>query len=441
MAKQIANVDTGTYTFQNWVDATNQALSLLSTAVLTAAVDPSLIETSGTGPLYTNGVSRVGYSHVNGFMSADNLVAVSALRGGNVNTSANLNITSNAILTGTTLSVTSNVIATGANISITSANIAAGGGSLNITSNTNISGRVNITGTPASGHAISGNVLFDTDVLIVDSVNNRVGILKVPTTALDVNGAITTVNLSVTTTLTSTGNTLITTGNLLVTTPISNLSSNVVNLNGNSVVVSANVNVTGETAFTANVAIDTNVLFVDTVTNSVGIRTNTPNAPLQVVGDANVSGTLTIANIVATANVNSNNSIATNVLANTVVANVISTPIANVGNIVNIFTTSNTDIGSNTTSPQAVFTYDPTVYVSGKLNTVVRNGTNYQTQEILVVSDVSNSAITVYGTINIGVSANLGSYSVQSNSTSVVISFTQTIANSSFKAVASMLKV
>ena len=38
---------------------------------------------------------------------------------------------------------------------------------------------------------VTGNVAVDTDTLIVDSTNDRVGVNKVPTTALDVSGTVT----------------------------------------------------------------------------------------------------------------------------------------------------------------------------------------------------------------------------------------------------------
>jgi len=70
------------------------------------------------------------------------------------------------------------------------------------------------------------------------------------------------------------------------------------------------VNVTGVATFTSNVAVDTNVLFVDTVNNRVGVNISTPTSPLHVVGNsafgnvsiggtATISGAATLSNTVA----------------------------------------------------------------------------------------------------------------------------------------------
>ena len=53
------------------------------------------------------------------------------------------------------------------------------------------------------------------------------------------------------------------------------------------------VNVTGVASFTSNVAVDSNVLFVDTVNNRVGVNISSPTSPLHVVGNS-LFGNVTI---------------------------------------------------------------------------------------------------------------------------------------------------
>lgn len=64
--------------------------------------------------------------------------------------------------------------------------------------------------------------------------------------------------------------------------------ANTLAVTGN-VTISNSVAVTGGITATANVAVDTNVLFVDTVNNRVGVNTSTPSHTLTVVGTANVT--------------------------------------------------------------------------------------------------------------------------------------------------------
>ena len=79
-----ANVVVETDTFRDWLDRTNQLIYVLSTDVVTA-------KANSTGAVTT------GNAHVNGIFSANTLVAKTALRGGTVAASANLDISSNAV--------------------------------------------------------------------------------------------------------------------------------------------------------------------------------------------------------------------------------------------------------------------------------------------------------------------------------------------------------
>jgi hypothetical protein len=84
-------------------------------------------------------------------------------------------------------------------------------------------------------------------------------------------------------------------------------------------------------------------------------------------------------------------------------------------------------------------------YNGGKFIAVVKNGANSQISEMIVSHDGGiNTHVTVYGTVASPPGSTnaspLGSYSVGINSTNVEVYFTQTIASSSAKIVANLIK-
>lgn len=126
--------------------------------------------------------------------------------------------------------------------------------STSINANGTITGTQNlsITGTSTLG----ANVAVDTNVLFVDTVNNRVGVNKVPTVAFDVSGA---------------------------------------------GAFSSTLGVTGVTTLSANLAVDTNVLFVDGVNNRVGVN-KIPASNFDVSGAGAFSGDLDVTGNTSSAN-------------------------------------------------------------------------------------------------------------------------------------------
>ena len=82
MARSVANVNQTTDNFAQWLDKTNTLLTAFSTEIVTANV--------ATG-------WTTGNAQVNGFFSANTLIAGSALRGGNVTSNATLTITANLV--------------------------------------------------------------------------------------------------------------------------------------------------------------------------------------------------------------------------------------------------------------------------------------------------------------------------------------------------------
>jgi hypothetical protein len=119
------------------------------------------------------------------------------------------------------------------------------------------------TNNPTATLEVSGNVIIDRNVLVVDGSNNRVGIGKTnPSVALDVSGSVSATTVSATT-LTGTLSTAAQTN----ITSVGTLSS---------LTVSGNMNV------------DSGMLFVDSVNNRVGVNTTSPNSAYVM----DVSGTL-----------------------------------------------------------------------------------------------------------------------------------------------------
>ena len=92
MTITVTLVDKAADTFESWVDKTNQLANLVSNSVVTATSDANGSVT--TGNIYSNGV-----------FAAVTIGVGTALRGGNVQSSAELPITSNVYISGTRLYV------------------------------------------------------------------------------------------------------------------------------------------------------------------------------------------------------------------------------------------------------------------------------------------------------------------------------------------------
>jgi len=96
MAKTISQINTASDTFQVWVNRTNDLANVVSIEVVTANNE-------------TGGALTTGNAYVNGIFSVATLSAYTGLRGGNVDTSAVLTITSNVSITDTELSINESV--------------------------------------------------------------------------------------------------------------------------------------------------------------------------------------------------------------------------------------------------------------------------------------------------------------------------------------------
>jgi hypothetical protein len=239
MAKAISNVVIATDTFAQWIATTNEMADTFTNYALTANSS-------------ANGAQVTGNSAIIGIFTANTLSAVTAIRGGTVANSANLNITSNAIFSGALLKTTANTWLEVANAYINSTVTTITGGQLTSTSNAYINNSntfVNATSTTIQGGAL----------------------------ALTSNLSVTVANITINATSMT-----IRQGSLLVNSSVS--VTNTFSVNGN-------ITIEGAThLFAGNVGFDTDTLYIDASNSRVGINNSTPDADLTITGTANVSG-------------------------------------------------------------------------------------------------------------------------------------------------------
>lgn len=395
MARDYANVEVSTDTFDTWLTRTNELLTALRNQALTANATAA----------YADEVT--GNSELIGAFSA-NIVTVSAnstaggLRGGNTSVSNILYITSNTRITPVGAGNTT-VFRVGGNT--TSSNTTIESSFFDAVANTTISGNssyvaIRVTGNSTftnvsvnaisayltgnlvvSGgfHTVAGNVNFDSGSVFVDASNNRLGINN---TAPDAS---------------------------LTVTGTANVSGNVV-IGGALHAIAGNVN------------FDSGTLFVDSANNRVGVNNTSPDAALTVTGTANVSsafrvdGLSTLAGNINTPTANASSDI--NVGANVN----LSTTRINVGNTtVNTFITSTAVETDGTLTVLGATSLSNTLGVtglttlSGNMNTPTANASseinvganvNLSTTQInvgnaTVNTVITSSSITTTGTLNV----------------------------------------
>ncbi len=429
MARYVANVDILTETFETWLLRTNALLHSHSTEIITA--NSTWANTGNTS------VPRNAQLYGR-FVSNSIYISDSLSGGSNTSTTANLNITSNVSITGATVNSAANtrhtntvffeanVQANGAvvtiaplsnagsratslivntnTITIRSANLIVRSNTTftamsvvndDTTSNTNMFGNnLNISANlvvSSLSHSIAGNTNFDAGSLFVDGTNDRVGIkTTTPDTELSIVGS---ANVSSSiwagSRITSVGNTSLSSSILSVTTNTS--SANVVTIAG------------------ANVNIDSGSLFVDQVNNRTGINTTAPDASLAVVGTANVSGAVRLANTLAViGNTTLSNTIA--VTGNATFSNTLtvsgnvqfnSTGLHTIAGNVNfdsgtLFVDSiNNRVGFNNSSPDATISITGTANISSSM--WVGGNTSLATGLVTATTNATSNVVAVVG--------------------------------------------
>lgn len=106
MSRTLSQANVNTDTFQSWLTKTNSVAAAFVDAVTTAT--------------NTAGDNTTGNGTINGYFGANTLFAIDGIRGGNVTSSGNLTITSNAVFTGGLVNSAANVSINTSNVNIVS---------------------------------------------------------------------------------------------------------------------------------------------------------------------------------------------------------------------------------------------------------------------------------------------------------------------------------
>lgn len=343
MARLVSNVNIATETFQGWINKTNELLIALSYEAVTCT------NTAGGHTVSGNGI-------VNGMLQVSTVVVGTALRGGTLAASGNLNITSNTVISGPILDVTSNTTLTTNTLTIatTQTSISAA----NSTQNNYIIG--NSAGIYISNLAVSGWTTVAGNTTLSNLVVN---------------------------TAASLGN-----GSLVVNTTSVSFGSNVtgnVNFTGSQVNVYSNLFVNS-----SNVTINAASMLID-------------GGDITIASNTTFSGSLT-ANVVVVGSTSSVNY-------------------------------SNNNLGSNTTAAQEVWSYNLSNTNTVKIVAQVGVGGQFQSSEMLVLSNSSVAYMVTYATVALPNNANLGVWSVSTNATHALLAFQQTSATSNVRLTAQLL--
>ena len=386
MARSLANVDIGNDTFLNWIVQTNKLLDALTNEIITV----STLAPGGNSVV----ANTTGNAQLLGIFGSNTLVATDGLRGGNVSTAAELSIVSNATVTASYLRV-------GANVQLNTTSVSVGNTTTNIIAN-------------SSTLTIGANVAVNTTLFFVgnSSVN---GTINSSTIAIPTGNYSLGVNVG---------------ANVNLTTTDINIGNSTVNIFSNSVtLVAANstqYGVVNSTAIfhTTKISAGSNVN-INTTSFSAG------NTTSNVVMTANLVSVSNVANLTSTALT----------IGNTVInSSAITTDTVMVSGVVDIQAASNSNIGTSLVTPQLVFTFAKATYSSAKITSQVKATGNTQTSEMVLAHDGTSAYLTVYGTVSSPLGADLGDYSASINGANVELKFLQTIASSSVKVVAHLIK-
>lgn len=387
MSVQIANVATGSDSFQIWIDKTNAGLDTISRLAVTTESN-------------TSGGQTTGNAHVNGFFSA-NLLATTSLRGGNVATAANLSIISNTHVTGANLSTTANVLIVDANVTINTTSFTLTGGTANLHSNVIVNGNTLIIS--------SNNVTVNADVnyLLIQTAN----VTYSPETG---SGGKFTINSDLT-------------------------------VDGTSMNVSSNTSFTGDVDFAGDLLVSGS----GQVDGNFKLG-STPASKVSIVGVVNTSivpDTNNVRDLGSETNY-WNNIYVTNLNAGSIEFTGSLTDIVDLSansvvlnDTMTQYAITNTNIGSANVSgvmtPVPVYSFDSAAYQSAKLVATTYNAftNNHTTSEMLVIHDGTNATMTVYATLVTNTAAPIGEYTVAVESGDVNVLYAQpdNISNTSVK--------
>ncbi len=370
MALTTSNVNVISDSFQNWVDKTNILLDAYSTTIVTTSANS--VGGFTTGNATVNGIFTANSITVRGNSSI-------GLRGGNVTTSNTLFITSNVSIGNATVNTvfTTTTIDTDLSLSVLGATTLSN--SLSVAGNTTLSGNATLNG---SLQNINGNTNFDSGVLFIDSVNNRVGINNTaPSVALRVTGDVDV---------------------------------------GSSLVVGATANVTGAV----------------TLSNTVTVTGNTTlNRDVIINGNSYISSN---AFVVTTSGI-SVNAVPTFQTQATFTRNVAIQGTSLSLNSVSTLVSSNSDLGSNTTSDLLVMSFPKASFKAADVTVHISKTNTSQLSKLIVTHDSTTADITTFGTVvSPSSSPELGTITAVINNANVEIKVQQTSINSAVKVMANL---
>lgn len=221
---------------------------------------------------------------------------------------------------------------------------------------------------------------------------------------------------------------------------VSNSASYVGNNSGNGFVVGifggatlvANTALRGGNVTTSNTLTITSVV---SVTNNLSVaNVFTVTTGLSNVNALNVRGAANIANVLT---VTSNAVMGSflSVAANASFANNISVKTDYV-----IEVSANSDLGSNTTSPQQIYSFLKTDFSSARILVQSKKGSNTQVYEGILAHNSGTPQMAVYGVVSVPTTANNGVISASSNTTHITLNYQQTAINTSTKTILHMVK-
>jgi hypothetical protein len=394
MSRQLNIVNTATDTFDNWVSKTNDVVLLVNTDVVT-------VQQNSVGDFTT------GNGFVIGILGSNTLVSTN-IRGGNVETSATLNITSNANFTSSQVNSTSNVYFQSANVYIKTLANTTFEGNVYVYANTSQqilsiisnSGHYSISANVANGFFINGNTslygalstnlaatfsntVSVTGATVLSNTLNVVGAINVQSTAnvggtlgvvgaatfngtMSVNGAATYSNTIAVTGNATFSNTMSVTGNATFVNVFASYA-NITSIQANSLTVAGNLTVNSTGAFgvyySNNITSSTNGYFANSTLIAIGnTSVNTQITPSSVTSNngiftnLNVSGAIVgtfspTSNFIPTPNNNlllgSSGNVFSQIYATNVYTNSISAFSGNINITTSISLTGSLSINSN----------------------------------------------------------------------------------------------
>jgi hypothetical protein len=368
MAISIANVNSQTQSFQNWLDKTNQVLHVISTNALTAQKTIA-------------GSATEGNTILEGVFVSNTVAIPDELRGGTLSLSSDLFITSNVVINSALMYANnSNVFFRNSNTFVNSTTTYITGGTANITSNVSISNETT---------SIASNTFtFTTDVEVV------------------------TIQAS---------NTVIGGSNVEITANVT--------VGGTNTVITSNTFFQGEVSFNGGLTVSgTSTLLGDLVigdgagnTVSFVAAVNTHILPDQTLrrelGSAQkiwnkiYVGTIDAVEIQYTGDLAGVNAISTNTIS--------------VGSYTNYITFSNADLGDANTAgildPVSIFDLPLNSFRTLKMIVQLRNDNinTFSSSELLLVHDENAPLMTVYATLSTNTSAPAYTYSTDRDGSNV----------------------